>query len=1394
MNPHMIHHSASKLLLSLGLLVLAAFPGIVCAASLSLATTPLATSTTSAVKPNLLFILDDSSSMSREYMPDTVNSDNSDNCYRNNYYNGVYYNPDLTYTLPVDAAGTSYAASSFGSAKTNGFNSSSSTVNLNTKFSTGDGSDGNTAYYYTYTGASPATPVRGTCYADASYTKHVVYTTPVATISVSSSNGIVVSGITVNGVQIMDSWTSASWNNNDTASMIASRITLNGFTANATGSVVTISGPNSAAGYTPAAPTVAGGSATFTRTAFTAVPDAAMLADAQNFANWYTYYRNRMLMMKSAAGLAFKNIGDDYRVGYTTIGYEGVDSADNRFLAHADFNYVGDGSGHKEKFYSKLYAGGCASGICYTPLRGSLSKAGRLYAGQLLTGADDPVQYSCQQNFTILSTDGYWNDNDESSSAPKYGPYRIDNDTLVGNQDGTVLPPMHDGGQEATTVTTTYTQEDYSETGTRISSSEQNCATSYRRITVQPQTRSCSVTNSVETCTSWVNGTKYYLSPYTGFSSSCVHKDSVSVPTPDPSTAVATGSVTTTGAIGGTDDTLADVAMYYYQTDLRTSTLVNCTGSITGENLCTNNVFTSTTDNNVQQHMTTFTLGMGADGRMVYSDSYQTDTSGDYYDIKLEQTADASHCTWQSADTVCTWPIPGSENVENIDDLWHAAVNGRGVYFSATDPTSLSNGLSNALAGINARKGAAAAAATSTLNPVAGNNSAYVASYTTVKWHGNLEARGINTDTGAVNENASWCVEDVVAGACSAPGTVVSDTAGDTTSYYCVTPDSLTCPDGVLDGTNCRVPVAVGCTGTMNSIVSDSSDTRSINTANSTGTALVSFTYANLTSTQKAYFDAANIVSLNQWSSLSATQRTTAAGSNLVNYLRGQSGFELTASDINDQLYRSRDAVLGDALESQPAFIGAPNFSYPYPGYAAYKTAQASRGGTVYIGANDGMMHAFNAATGVERWAYVPSEVIPKMWKLADTSYSTSHQNFVNGSPVTTDICISNCTNAASAVWKTILVAGLNGGGRGYFALDITDPASPSLLWEFTTMSGHAALAGYDDNDVGYSFGLPIVTRKNDGTWVVIVSSGYNNTLPGDGKGYLYVLNASTGAIISKISTATGSTATPSGLAKVAGWNNETGGNLIGYAYGGDLLGNLWRFDINSPTAAAVGTGSVMKFAELYSNGAGTLPQPITTAPVLGKISGKRIVIVGTGKYLETTDLTTTQTQSLYAIKDDDAAATLVNPRNTLVNQTLLDNPDGTATRVSSNNTVNFYTGRGWYIDFPDSGERVNIDSRLVLGVLLVPSIVPSNTTCSPGGYGWLNFLDYKTGGAINTVSAVHFDAPIVGFNVMYIGGTPMVAAVTSSDPTPQLTEGVEFPPSEGAYSGKHVIWRELNP
>jgi type IV pilus assembly protein PilY1 len=1443
------HFMITKLSILLGLVASLILPLPALAATVALATSPLATSTTTAVKPNLLFILDNSGSMEWDHMPDDNSDGGSAVTFDFGYYgmrssqcNQVYYNPNITYDPPVNAAGTPFADASFTAAyggSQGGYASTLTEVNLNTNFQANQsGVGGNagaidaigSAYYYVYFGTQDTQLERNynsttnTFFTECNYaqnnataltlfSKRRLASTSTTTIVVGGSSGsnVSINDIKVNGIQIMSAASTGNTSTSVVATNVAARITLNGFSATASGSTITITGPTSSANHTPQI--TESTSMTFTADVF---PDTTA-AKLTNFANWYSYYRTRMLMMKTATGLAFSNLNNNYRVGLMKI------SDTNPVLELGTFwdntnTALGPTSTQRTDWYAALYSTGTSGS---TPLRRSLSDAGRYFAGQL--GGTDPVQYSCQQNFSILSTDGYWNGS---------AGYSADGSTAVGNQDGTESRPMNDGFQSDTTLTTTFTRHVYSTSGTRISGGS-NCSGSNKRGIDQLQTQSCAITTTggvaaPEVCTSWSNTSRSYISPYTSNSSTCVA--TVTLPSPTTTAKVSTGSVTTAGGTGGSSNTLADVAEYYYKTDLRTTALGNC-GTVvspaTEGPLCENNVFKSTTDANLQQHMTTFTLGLGASGWMSYSSSYLQDGSGDFTSVKLGSTADAASniCTWQADGTVCNWPLPGLSSdgdgfIANIDDLWHAGVNGRGAYFSATNPETLSAGLSSALAGINAKRGAAAAAATSTLNPVAGNNFAYVASYTTTEWKGNLEARGINTDTGVVSESATWCVENIVAGSCAT--TPVAQTSGDTTIYNCETPSAVTCPGGEIGfsgdltsgPTYCKVQMAVACTGTMGAKVGATSDTRTIKTANSTGAALIDFDSA-YAAANPGYFNAATLAGLSQWSTLDTTQRGNAVGSNLVNYLRGQYGYEDRTTNEgppDNRLYRFRSAVMGDALESQPSFLSKPVFSYPYPGYSDFKTTHAARTGTVYMGANDGMMHAFASANGVERWAYVPSMVIPNMWKLADKDYASLHVNYVNGSAITTDICVSNTTttlancnniNYASTgstsddpVWKTILVGGLNGGGRGYYALDITNPTTPVLLWEFSTTAG---IGKIKDADLGYSYGQPVVTKRADGKWVVLVTSGYNNVSPGNGVGYLYVLDAYDGTILSKISTGVGDTTTPSGLAKITGWNEEPVGNSVRHVYGGDLLGNVWKFDISSTATAAIGTGDKVKFATLFSTAAGTAgtEQPIMTTPVLGKVGGNRVVFIGTGKYLETGDLTVTQKQTQYAIKDDNSGATFVNPRSqtTLMVQQAMTTNVATGTRsVAAATTPNFNTGRGWFVDLPDTGERINIDSQLVQGVLLVPSIVPSNTACSPGGYGWLNFLDYKTGAAIISggIVSARYDSTIVGVNVFYIDGKPLVGVVTSTDPTPKRDDDTTFPPTAGSFSGKRNLWREL--
>jgi type IV pilus assembly protein PilY1 len=203
-------------------------------------------------------------------------------------------------------------------------------------------------------------------------------------------------------------------------------------------------------------------------------------------------------------------------------------------------------------------------------------------------------------------------------------------------------------------------------------------------------------------------------------------------------------------------------------------------------------------------------------------------------------------------------------------------------------------------------------------------------------------------------------------------------------------------------------------------------------------------------------------------------------------------------------------------------------------------------------------------------------------------------------------------------------------------------------------------------------------------------------------------------------------------------------------------------------------------------------PQPITTKPSLGKVSGNKVIFIGTGKYLETADLTTTQQQTEYAIKDDNSNTTLVNPRTqgSMIRQTMTTNATN-GTRTITSLPVNIVSGRGWYADYPESGERVNIDSQLVSGNLLVATIVPSNTACSPGGHSWFNVFNYRNGSAGSTgIVSTQYDDTIAGFFIQDTDGNingDLVLGNGEVQPGPGIDNQ-----APGAFAGKHSLWREL--
>lgn len=939
-----------------------------------------------------------------------------------------------------------------------------------------------------------------------------------------------------------------------------------------------------------------------------------------NIGNWYAYYSNRIKLMKSASAHAMLSLDESYRVGFMTI--NSPETA-GRYLPINDFTLA-----QKKEWLTKLYAT-APSG--YTPLKEALSTAGQVYAGKHpISGypTDDPMQYSCQQNFTLLTTDGFWN-----GSA---GGKEIDGATAIGNLDGgTTLRPKFEG-------------------------------------------------------------------------------------------------ITASG-------TLADVAKYYFDTDIRDTAFSNCNGAITGEDVCYNKPTSTTPDT---QKMVTFTLGLGVDGELDYQGSdYESATSGDYYDLKNGLNS-------------INWPVPLADKASTIDDLWHAAVNSNGTYFSAKSPQELKTALVDTLASVSKAVKSGSPPAVSNLIPTAGDNYGYTTSYVGGEWSGNLVARELSLSLGSYYANSTpmWCADNV----------------------------------SILD-----TSITGSCVGDLSS---RSFSDRKIYTKKHSNNDLIEFKYTAMHSSQKKFFDKPYLAGgsetdgtltytggLTQYPSYSPAELLTVGGITLVDFLHGQTSFEDRTSNsaIDHRIYRKRDSVLGDITESDPVHVGKPQFDYLDSGYAAYKAT--SRPGTVYVGANDGMLHAFNAANGKERWAYIPSILLPKLHKLADKNYATKHVNYVNGDPAVGDICTSSsCTSANVNDWKTILVSGLSAGGRGYFAMDVTDPDNPELLWEFDVA---------DDEDLGLTYGKPVITKDPSGTWVVLVTSGYNNVSPGDGIGYLFVLNAKTGVVMDKIPTAV-SSGSASGLGPVSGLalNNQKD-NTTKVAYAGDLEGNLWRFDLVA--------GSSSLLAKLMQ---GTNPQPITVAPILTSYGTDTLVIVGTGKLLETADINNTNTQTLYAIRDNNSLTSFNNPRDNttdFIKQVFTTDISAKTRTVTNNGGGTLVAKKGWVVDLIP-GERQTVMAQLIDGELTVPTSVSTGSVCEPEGFGLTTTLDYDSGASVDndpttSVSMFH-SAPVTGMSTLLKidSDGKYNSESTSFTGNDNKTGGPNPLEDSGAFGGKRLIWREL--
>lgn len=902
--------------------------------------------------------------------------------------------------------------------------------------------------------------------------------------------------------------------------------------------------------------------------------------ELQNFANWFSYYRKRNLAAKNAISKVVASSTD--RMAHATLHNNG--GAANISILQMNQS-VSDGN--KRALLTGVFKTIPNQG---TPLRGKLDEVGRYFecvSGNIFGfgasspgSANCPIQSAasggeCQQNFTVLMTDGFWNDSF----------------TGIGNADG-------DGN------------------------------TAYDTL---------------------------------------AYRDSYS-------------------------DTLADVAMYYYENDLATS-LSNRVPVVAG------------TDNATHQHMVTYGVAFGVAGTLSAGPTSPTQSF--------------------------TWPAVSANESTTVDDLRHASYNGRGEFLSAQSPESLATALNNTLVGIAGRTGSAAAVAVNSRS-LSTSTRLYQARFLSGEWSGSLRALTIDNDGNV--------------------GVEVWSAAARLKSQNWDTGRVILAANTVSHG----IPFRWTTTG-------------------------------------------GNALTATQISSLNDNPATTPVdddgeGSARLNWLRGSTAHEGTG---NNYRVRPDSFKLGDIVNSSPVFVGSPpNLpALETDPHSDFRATYVSRREIVYVGANDGMLHGFDAATGDEKIAFVPTAVFPNLSKLTYLSYS--HNYFVDGSPTVGDAYggFRNINSSCgSACWRTVLVGSLGAGGKGVFALDVTDPdgatvnglafsetnAANIVLWEI-----QATGANYSD-DLGYVYGQPTIAKVRDGNnnyrYAAVFGNGYNSASE---RPVLYIVDVVDGSLIRKIVLSSG-TGGGNGLGSPAVVDTD-GDYIADYVYAGDLHGNMWKIKITDNNTSQWGS-PITSGAPLFKAVASNVSQPITQRPEVSShpagLTGY-MVYFGTGRYFVAGDnsASSSPVHTFYGIWDNGRNDQV--PRDTLLQQFFSTaTVASTTVRSVTNTTIQWCTANnisscncpsngsgtclGWRDDLlttaSDSLGEMSVSNPVLLGGtvprIIFTTLIPQSDPCSYGGSSWLMELNPTNGGRLSEqVFDINGDGTITSADK--IGGTTPVAGIS---------------------------------
>lgn len=894
--------------------------------------------------------------------------------------------------------------------------------------------------------------------------------------------------------------------------------------------------------------------------------------ELQNFANWFTYYRNKWLSAKAAISQTFMVIPGETRLGYGVISQPNnstniIDGVQTGILQRGVRPFNGAG---RSDFYNWLLNLKPLSNGAGTPLRRTMVEVGNYYMRSDAAGpwAETPggistaLHIQCRRALHLLITDGSWS-----------------------------------GGAG--------------------------------------------------------NGTE--LTNVTGAPGATLANVNVDGSSARPFSDITAG-------------TLADVAMYYWKTNLRPDLAGTVVAPQSEKDLGRNATW---------PHMVNYLIGFGVKGTLA--------NPGD---------ADALISGAKS------WPVPVDESTK-VDDMWHAAWNSGGLSFNASDPDTLSGYLGKVIDSMKEQAGSDAPLVLP--SRFASSDYVYIPSYKSKSWSGDLSAYRFDRATG----------------------------------------DRLLGTDGAY------ADAAWSAASRLNAMSHQARNIFSFD-----GTTGFAFDYA----------------SLNSKGLISKLTSNSDKAQDLINYLRGSSELEGTAG------YRTRpNGKLGDIVNSPPLLVLdgedasydflAPPSSGTRGNYRQFLLDKKKRRGQVFVGANDGMLHAFDANSGEETFAFIPQTVLGDLANLSAPGYA--HRYYVDGPLTEGDVYDARVTPSITDTgWRNIVVGTGGAGARNVFAIRVPvlsngdantsyPPSASSILWEVNNDTSA------EFSKLGFVLQKPAIGMLRDGTWAVVVGNGYVN---GEGSAELFLINALTGAFIKSLRVPTTGKNGLGGVRLVLDLKRQ-----ITAAYAGDLQGNLWKFDFSSTSSSdwgvAFGDKPLFK-AQTAVNGGTGVAQSITAAPAyLAHPQGGNLIVFGTGKLFELTDTNDNSVQSLYAIWDrvitgqpsgvqaavdttDTANGATIVSSTSLVEQTVTAIAN-TSYYSASKNMVNYPGKRGWYVklNMSPTGLRSIFAPQLTVGKVFLQTLSPSSSAddaCAQRSSKTVNFvLNPFTGSASSPTFDVNADGRI---------------------------------------------------